>query len=138
VTSFSIDDSELRTLRVDLTGAPLRAQLGARSRINRGRIKVEAGMRRDARGITGNWFGKPGTSFDTGLQRHVSSEMLTPLSAEIGIRPGGAGSLAHILTYGSVNNGPAWDHTASLRRATPGIERDIADMGEDATLGGKR
>jgi hypothetical protein len=134
---FEIDDSELRTLRVDLSGAPLRAQLGARKGINRGRLKIEQGMKRDARGITGNYFGKPGTSFDTGLHRHVSSEMLTPLSAEIGIRPGGAGSLAHILTYGSVNNGPAWDHTACLRRAEPGIVRDLADEAEDATLGGK-
>lgn len=135
---IDVDNSELRTLYVDLSGAPERIQRDARKRINHGRLMVQSQMRTDANEVTGTWWGK---RFRMGLGSAVSSEMLTPLSAEIGIRPGdggGRGSIAHIVTYGTAKNGPAWDHTNSLRKAEPVVVKGLAEDAEDDVLGGPR
>lgn len=133
-----IDDSELEHLALDLSGAPMRIQFGASKVVRRGAKIIDGVMRKDATGHQGNWFGKPGTSYRTPLAQHVSHEMLTPLMAEIGIEPKGAGSLAHIIVYGSVNNAPVYDHTAGPRRAMPAIERMFGDEAEDSVLGNER
>lgn len=137
MTRIHIDDSELRKLGVDLAGAPLRVQFGASSAVRRGAKIIDAAMTQDARGHQGNWFGIPGTSYDTPLEDHVSHEMLAPLLAEIGIEYKGAGKLAHIIVYGSVNNGPVYDHMSGPRRVMPAVEKSMADAGEDAVFGRK-
>lgn len=132
-----LDDSELRNLHLDLSRAPLRVQFNASSAVRKAARIVDKGMVQDARGHQGNWFGIPGTEFDTGLDKHVSHEMRGPLSAEIGIEYKGSGKLAHIIVYGSVNNAPVYDHTAALRRSQPLIDKMIADAGEESVFGRK-
>lgn len=130
-----IDSSELDRLRIDLAGAPFRVQTNASSGVRRSAALVDEGMTLDAAGHQGNWFGIPGTQYDTPLEKHVSHEMLTPLSAEIGIEAKGAGKLAHIIVFGSVNNGPVYDHTAAMRRSMPAIENILADAAEESVFG---
>lgn len=132
---LEIDDSELRQLQLDLSKAPLRVQFNASSAVRRAASIVDAQMVIDATGHQGNWFGIPGTSYDTPLEKHVSHEMLGPLEAEIGIEKKGAGKLAHIIVYGSVNNGPVYDHTAALRRSQPAIDDMLADAAEESVFG---
>lgn len=123
-----LDDTELRNLEVDLTGAPGRVQRNARHTLVKGAQKVETGMKVDASGHRRLKH----------LPKSVSRELLDPWTAEIGMAPkrGTQGSLAHIAAYGSVNNAPVFDHTASLRRETPGIVQDFADAAERSVLGG--
>lgn len=130
------ESEDVKRLAIDLRGAPLRVQLGAARQLNGpvGRL-VAREMRKDAAGHRGNWFGKPGTSFDTGLERHVSHEMVDPFELEAGIENKGAGKLGHIIAYGSVNNGPAYDPGAGPRRAMPRVVEMLADMSEDSVLG---
>lgn len=134
-----MDDSELRTLQVDISGAPKRLQFKARGTLRRrvGPI-LERAMKKDAAGHMGNWFGRPGTEYVTPLPPHVSNEMVGPWTVEAGIESKGAGKLAHIIAYGSVNNAPAYDPMSGPRRALPQIEHLLANDVEDAVLGGEK
>jgi hypothetical protein len=125
-----IDDSELRTLEIDLKEAPVRAQLGAHNALGDAGDMVDKEMRRDARGHRQLPY----------LPRSVSHEFLDYWTQEIGLSPipGTQGRLAHIIVYGSINNGPVYDHTAGLRRATPRILERFAGQLEDDTLGVKK
>jgi hypothetical protein len=127
VTNYIVwDDHELRNLEIDLSEAPGRAQRGASATLAKGGRKINKGMRVDA----------SGHRYLPHLADAVSNEFVDPLTQEIGLGPNhNQGSLAHIIAYGSVNNAPVYDHTAALRRETPGIEKDFADMLEEATLG---
>lgn len=127
--------NEVDKLYVDLTRAPLRVQFKAAAAMRRSAAIVDVGMTTDAKGHKGNWFGKPGTSFNTPLQKHVSHEMIGPLTAEIGIEYVGAGQLGHIIALGSINNAPAYDHTAALRRSMSAVEKLLADAGEESVFG---
>lgn len=129
------DLSELRELEADLGRAPARMTFAASRVIRTGARLIERGMTEDARGHMGNWFGIPGTEYSTPLEQHVSSEMLDPLWAEIGIEYEGAGKIAHIIVHGSANNAPVYDHTAPLRRNAPLIERLLAGAAEKSVLG---
>lgn len=133
---FEIDDSEVQELIIDLSGAPLRMQLAA-PKVMRTKIgpHLNAEVKVDSAGHMGNWFGIPGTSYVTPLPPHVSWEMLNDWEVESGIEPKGAGKLAHIIAYGSVNNAPAYDPSAALRRTAPFAESALADAAEDAVLG---
>jgi hypothetical protein len=134
-----IDDSELHRLELDLRKAPLRIQFGvAKALATRAAPIVERAMRRDARGHMGNWFGIPGTEYVTPLDKHVSSEMLTSDTLEVGIEKKGAGKLAHIIVFGSVNNAPVYDHMSGPRRAMPRVVSAMADQAEDDVLGGPK
>lgn len=133
-----IDDSELRNLEIDISGAPWRVQRNASETVRKGARLIDRGMRKDAAGHQGNYFGIPGTEFDTPLEKHVTHEMVDMFEAEIGIEKKGAGKLAHIIVYGSVNNLPVYDHTAVLRRNKDAIEKMFADAAEESVLGGER
>jgi hypothetical protein len=135
----NIDDDELHTLELDLSRAPLRIQFGVKEALaTRAAPLVEREMRRDATGHQGNWFGKPGTSYDTPLEQHVSSEMIRATTLEVGIEKVGAGKLAHIIVFGSVNNAPVYDHMAGPRRAMPRVVKAMADQAEEDVLGRDR
>lgn len=126
---FHMDDSELRNLEIDLSLAPRRVQLAA-PRVLRTVVgpRLEKEMKRDARGHR----------FLPRLARAVSWEMLDEWQVEAGISPrpsGRQGRLAHIIVYGSVNNGPVYDHTAALRRTEPAAVRALADAAEESVLG---
>lgn len=124
---FEIDDSELRTLQVDLSKAPGRMQRGGHKTLGRAGDLVNKGMKQDARGHR----------YLPRLPRSVSNEFIDYWTQEIGLSPipGTQGRLAHIIVYGSVNNAPVYDHTAALRRSTPAILEMFAGEAEDDTLG---
>lgn len=126
---FEIDDSELRSLAVDLEEAPFRIQRGAHKTLDWAGGLVNKGMKADARGHRELPH----------LPRSVTNEFLDFWTQEIGLGPipGTQGRLAHIIVYGSVNNAPVYDHTAALRRSTPAILERFAGTAEDATLGSK-
>lgn len=130
------ESPDLKKLELDLRGTPKRAQFGAAKKLAGpvGR-RLAKEMRQDARGHKGNWFGNPGTSYVTPLDNHVSHEMVGPFELEAGIENKGAGKLGHIIAYGSVNNGPAYDPGAGPRRALPWIVESLADTAEDSMLG---
>ena len=134
--SVRVDADELRRLEVDLRGAPMRVQWQSRNALDfQVGPMVAREMRKDARGHQGNYFGIPGTEFDTPLEDHVSHEMIDEDTVEVGIEAKGAGKLAHIIVYGSVNNGPVYDHMAGPRRALPRIQRVLAEVAEESVLG---
>ena len=134
-----IDASELERLAVDLSGAPLRVRLNAGEGLRKGARVIDRAMTEDASGHMGNYFGRPGTSYETPLEAHVSHEMIGPLTAEIGIEYKGAGKLAHIIVFGSANNAPVYDHMSGPRRVLPQVERFMADEAEESVFGdGKR
>jgi hypothetical protein len=126
---FEIDDSELRTLQIDLREAPGRSQRGARKTLADSGDMVDTEMQRDARGHR----------YLPRLPKSVSHGFVGLLTMEIGLGPipRTQGRLAHIIVYGSVNNAPVYDHTAGLRRAEPRILEKFGQMGEDATLGSR-
>lgn len=130
-----LDDSELRNLELDIRGASGRLQRNATPVLRRAGRLLDRGMRDDAEGHQGNYFGIVGTEFDTPLEDHVSHELLDAWTLEVGIENKGAGQLAHIIVYGSVNNEPVYDHTTVLRRNTARIVAMFGDVVEDSVLG---
>lgn len=136
MTRMEWDAEELGRLAVDLKGAPFRVQRATISALDT-RIgpMVAREMRIDAKGHKGNWFGQPGTSYDTPLEKHVSHEMVGRYEVEVGIEKKGAGKLAGIIVFGSVNNDPVYDHMAGPRRALPRVERLAGNVAEDSVLG---
>lgn len=132
---IELDATRVRELEVDLSQAPRRVQFQAKGAVKAGAKVVNKQMKIDAAGHMGNWFGRPGTSYETPLARHVSWNMIAPLEAEIGIAFKGAGKLAHIIVYGSVNNEPVYDHTAALRRSEPRILELMGNAAEDSVFG---
>lgn len=119
-------DAELEALEIDLAAAPGRMQRNAPD-VLRAKVgpRLHEEMKRDATGH--RYLGK--------LPRAVSWEMRGDWAVEAGLSPGGQGSLAHIIVYGSVNNGPVYDHTAALRRTEPFALKWLADVSEKAVLG---
>lgn len=134
-TDIEIDDHELRELDLDLRAAPLRIRWNTESAVRYAGREIDQEMTQDARGHEGNIFGRPGTQFDIGLDRHVSHELIDPLTVEVGIENEGSGSIGHIVAFGSVKNAPAYDPYAGPERAMPRILRRLAEGAEDAALG---
>jgi hypothetical protein len=131
---FEIDDSEVRTLARDLSGAPARIQFDARGVINKGRKMTELAMKDVAREAR-----RSARTHIPHIANSVTSEMESPWQAVIGFSPrrGTQGFVPHILAYGSVNNAPVMDHTQALRRTTPLILRMLGEAGEDDVIAGQ-
>jgi hypothetical protein len=133
---YEMDSSDLTRLIIDLSEAPLRAQLRTRKTMQRQvGPKLRAEMAVDAAGHLGNWFGIPGTSYVTPLPPHVSFEMIGTFEVEAGIEAKGAGKLGGIIAKGSVNNAPAYDYRAGLRRTLPFAEKWLAETAQESVLG---
>ena len=130
------DAKELGLLVVDLRGAPHRMQRAAiNSLMTEIGPLVKREMKDDARGHQGNWFGRPGTAYDTPLEKHVNFDRVGRYEIEVGIDNVGAGKLANIIVFGSINNAPVYDHMAGPRRALPRVERMAGNAAEDSVLG---
>lgn len=131
------DSTQVRELVIDLREAPKRVQAKV-PRTLRERVgpKLAREMKIDATGHMGNYFGRPGTEFVTDLPRHVSFEMDGKWEVEAGIEAKGAGLLGKIIAEGSVNNAPAYDVGAALRRSTPFALEWLADAAEQSVFGG--
>lgn len=126
--SIHIYGEQVENLYLDLRDARFRIQWGAEKTLRQSAKVVNAAMREDA----------SGHRYLPGLPRAVSDNMIGKYEAEIGLSPGGQGSLAHIIAYGSVNNAPVYDYTAGLRRSEPIIDELFSGMAEDAVLGGNK
>ncbi len=136
MTRMEWDADELGRLVVDMRGAPHRMQRNAiDSLMTEIGPLVKREMKVDARGHKGNWFGMPGTSYNTPLEKHVNFEQVGKYEIEVGIDNVGAGKLANIIVFGSVNNDPVYDHMAGPRRALPRVERLAGNAAEDSVLG---
>jgi hypothetical protein len=124
---WEVDDSELRTLQIDLSEAPGRMQRGGHKTLGRAGDLVNRGMKRDARGHRQL----------PRLPKSVTNEFIDYWTQEIGLSPipETQGRLAHIIVYGSINNEPVYDHTAALRRETPTILEMFAGEAEEDVLG---
>lgn len=120
-----IDTSELNRLALDLAQAPGRLQRKAPRVLLVGANKIKAEMRQDASGH-GNL---------PHLAYKVNYDRLGTLEYEVGIDKGEQGSLGNVAAYGTSNNAPVFDHTASLRKELPHILRHLGDEAEDAVLG---
>jgi hypothetical protein len=131
----NIDDHELRTLELDMSGAPARVRNPAG--VARSAKIIEREMKVDAAGHVGSYFTPlQRHKSATDLPRHVSSEMVGTLSAEIGIENKGAGQLGAIIAYGVPGkSSPAYDPGAGPRRAMPRVLNILADQTEESVLG---
>lgn len=135
MATIHIDDHELEQLELDISGAPGRVQRNSRDATIKGLRRINREMTVDAAGHPGNYFGVPGTEFDTGLEQHVSYQLMTELSGEVGIEAKGSGLLGGIIAKGSVNNAPAYDYMAGPYRALPDVAKGYAEGAERAVLG---
>ena len=118
----SIDTSEVDRLAVDLGKAGYRATLAATKVIAKGAGKVSENMRQD---FTGH-------SHAPLIPRAVNYDV-RGLSFEVGVdKSGPQGGLGNLLAFGSSNNAAVVDHTASLRKELPAIEKYLADIGVDS------
>lgn len=131
MTSFHFDTSEVDRLTVDLTGAPRRVVENARPVMKKAAASVRRRMQNDFRGH--RYAGSVPASLES-QQRDAHG-----LAFEIGEldSSGAQWGLAAILAYGTSNNAPVVDHSASLRRVAPQLEKNLGDAGEDSVLGAR-
>lgn len=123
------DFSEVKELVRDLETAGHRVDGEMRSIMKRGAVEIKKGMRKDFRGHEY----LPGVPFAINFD---GGGFGGDIEYEIGVdKRGDQGELGNILAYGDGVHGPHVDHTASLRREAPIVERLIAEAGEDAPLG---
>lgn len=119
---ISIDASEVAALAVDLGKAGRKATLAATKVVAKGAHNVAENMRQD---FTGH-------SHAPHIPRAVNYDV-RGLSFEVGVdKSGPQGGLGNILAFGTSKNAPVVDHTASLRRELPNLEKYLADIGVDS------
>ena len=120
--NIEIDASEVDLLALSLGNAGRKATLEAAKVVARGAGKVADGMRQD---FTGH-------SHAPAIPRAINYDV-RGLSFEVGAdKRGPQGGLGNILAFGTSRNAPVVDHTASLRREMPEIEKWLADVAEKA------
>jgi hypothetical protein len=127
--TISWDDSELKTLEINLTEAPGRVQRSAPKVVKRGADLIEKAMKVDARGHR----------YLPHFPRAVDQKMRGRWEAQIGFthKPGTQGKLAHIILLGSINNLPVYDFRAAPRRVVPEILDMFGRDGEAAVMGAR-
>ena len=120
--NVEFDTSEVDAFAVALGRAGRKATLESAKVIAKGAGKVAEGMRKD---FTGH-------SHAPLIPRAINYDV-RGLSFEVGVdKSGPQGGLGNLLAFGSANNGAVVDHTASLRRELPALEKYLADVMERA------
>lgn len=123
------DTTEVDRLAADISRAPGRMQRAAPRVLLASAKRIKTGMRRDFRGHR----------YAPHIPRAVEYDRIGPMEYEIGVdKQGPQGGLGNILAYGTSNNAPVVDHTASLRRDIPKLTSDFGDAAEDSVLGAER
>jgi hypothetical protein len=122
-----IDASEVGLLAVDMSRAPQRLQRQAPDKLGHSARNIRANMREDF----------SGHRYAPHIPNAVNYSRLGRLEYEIGVdKDGPQGGLGNILAYGTSNNAPVVDHTLSLHREVPSLERRLGEAAEDAVFGG--
>ena len=120
--SFEIDASEVDLLAVSLGKAGRKVALDSAKVIAKGAGKVAEGMRKDF----------SGHGHAPAIPRAINYDV-RGLDFEVGVdKRGPQGGLGNILAFGTSKNAAVVDHTASLRRELPEIEKWLGDVGERA------
>lgn len=117
-----VDDSDLRVLSRDLTGAAVKALPEVRKVIQRGALNIKRDMQEDAGGHPHFPHFPSSITYDT---------KLTPggIEAEIGpdkSRPQGA--LGNILYFGTSNNAPVLDIEVGIRAEEPRLDKHLSEL----------
>lgn len=122
---FHWNTEQVDRLSLDLSEAPGRMQRKAPRVFGRGALEIKNRLQRAA----------SGHRYLPALDRFVSYDKLGDLHYEIGFEKAGAGNLANIAVYGSINNAPVMMSPADAARLEMGaIERNLGDAGESAVL----
>lgn len=122
---------DLRSLAMDFTEAPRKAQREAVEVVARDALAVKGGWRDNARGSAGSHA----RSYPNSISYDVSfgAALVGRVEAEVGPdknRPQGA--LGNLIEFGSVNNPPHNDGGRALRDEAPKFEKALADAALDA------
>lgn len=116
---MEFDVSEVRALADRLSLAGRQIERDARKVVEQHAIRTKQGMAEDSRSAGRRFAALPS----------LVDYTLRGLNVEVGWRPGGAGSLAHVAAFGAGYSGPQFDHTAAQERELPATERFLADLG---------
>ena len=111
--------SEVRAFAAKLDRAGAQVARDARKVVQQHAIRTKQGMAKDSEAAGPRFRGLPG----------LVDYTIRGLNVEVGWRPGGVGSLAHIAAFGAGYSGPQFDHTAAQQRELPVTERFLADLG---------
>jgi hypothetical protein len=120
--NIDFDTSEVDRLAVTLGKAGFKATLEATKVIAKAAGKVSEGMKQD---FTGH-------AYAPAIPRAINYDV-RGLAFEVGVdKSGPQGGLGNILAFGTSRNAAVVDHTASLRRELPALEKYLADVAERA------
>lgn len=119
------DTSELNRLAFDLATAPARVIPALVPVAHRAGGNVKRSMRKDASGHRH----LPNLPAFVNYDVDVSA---TSITVDVGFRKEGAGNLANVAAYGTVNNAPVMDVTRGLRAEVPNFLRWVAKVGGEA------
>lgn len=126
MTYISVDASEVHELTIELETAPQRLRDNCDEVFKNEASALNGDMKRDAMGHR---------HLPKFAQR-LSAEKIGPLHHVVGFNVGGQGSLAQIIVFGSVNNGPVYNFYGPLIRRTPYFVEHLARIAEDSVFSG--
>lgn len=126
-----VDTSEVMALARDLAGAPRRVHKEAQRVMKRSALGVKRTMQGD---FTGHRYSR-GVPFSLEMRSVPGTNLLAWDIGELN-SAGRQWGIAAILAYGTSNNAPVVDHTASLYREVPLVEHYLGEAGADSMLGG--
>jgi hypothetical protein len=128
----SVDNHELAELAADLRLAPGRVKRGAKGVAKKGALEVKRGMQKEFRGH--RYAGKLPSALEF---EQIDGDGLAYDIGELD-SAGPSWGIAAIMAFGTSNNAPVVDHTKPIHREALVVQEKLADVGEDALLGGPR
>lgn len=128
-----VDASEVHELAYDLARAPARLKDELDEVFRNEASALQRDMKRDAQ----NHRYLPDTTKSGGLgfARTMTAEKVGSLHHIVGFNKTGAGNLAHIIVFGSVNNAPVYNFYGPLTRRTPFFVEHLARIAEASVFG---
>lgn len=129
---ISVDASEVHTLTLNLERAPERLKGNLDEVFKNEASALQRDMKRDAQ----NHRYLPDNAKGGGFARQMTAQKVGPLEHIIGFNKRGAGKLANIIVFGSVNNAPVYNFYGPLMRRTPFFVEHIARIAEDSIFSG--
>jgi hypothetical protein len=127
--SIDIDFSELTKLVADLNDAPRKVIPKVVQALHESAKKVQEDWREPLKGSEYVPGGAGSVTYDV---EAGGSLLASAITAEVGPRTGGPGSLVAMLEYGTPTTGPRGYGAEALRRNEAAFERAVGDAAEDA------